>query len=397
MPSRFSRAFATLPALPAPAAAFLASAAMILFAACGGPDKVSHQWYAMDTDFSAVLHLVPRAKAKVPPESAFAALEAESRRLELIFSDFLPYSALARLKGRSGDTLAVPEPELAEVLRAAEKAAFEAGGAFDITLHGLKAAWGLSSGDSGRVPADSALAAAMAGNPAFRSGPGDHPALFPPFRMLSGDRILLLRDSLSFDLGGIAKGYAVDRLHALLDTAGFKVHLVQAGGDMRVGGMKPGGPWRIGIRHPRILDSLAGTLRMETGRAVSTSGDYERYFLENGVRFHHIFDPRTGRPAGPWCSVTVLAATSLWADALTEPLFVLGPRSGAALLSRFGAQALWIREIRGTGGMGEMGEMGEMRGTDPGAQPRLCHVASPGLESSRYALADIPPCPPEAP
>lgn len=325
----------------------------------------------MDTEFTASLHDVKRSRAGTDPESAFALLERESSRLELIFSDFLPHSALSSLKGRAGDTLQVPAPELALVLRAAEKAALETEGSFDVTLHGLKRAWGLGSEDSGRVPSDAELADVMRGNPAFGAGPEDHPALFPPFRMLPGDRLVLLRDSLAFDLGGIAKGYAVDRMHAILDSLGYKAHLVMAGGDMRVGGVKSGGPWRIGIRHPRVPDSLAGALQVGAGQAVSTSGDYERYFIRDGVRYHHIFDPRTGRPARPWSSVTVLASESLWADGLTEPLFVLGPARGLGILSRMGADAVWIREDRGG----------------------LCHVASPGLEGSgRLSLPGIPEC-----
>ena len=329
----------------------------------------------MDSDFSAVLYRTSATRGAAPPESAFAAVERESRRLELVFSDYLPYSALSGLRGKSGDTLAVRQKELADVLRAAERAALETGGAFDVTLHALKQAWGLSTGAEGRVPADSELAAAMRGNPAFGAGPEGRPALFPPFRMLPGDRILLLRDSASFDLGGIAKGYAVDRMHAILDSLGWKVHLVQGGGDMRMGGLKPSGPWNIAIRHPRAGDSLAGALHLAASRAVSTSGDYERYFEKDGVRYHHIFDPRTGRPARPWCSVTVVATESLWADALTEPLFVLGPEASGPLLARLGAEALWIRE--------------EIREDGAG----LCHVATPGLRGSdRLELEGVPAC-----
>jgi thiamine biosynthesis lipoprotein len=148
---------------------------------------------------------------------------------------------------------------------------------------------------------------------------------------------------------------------------------------MRVGGLKPSGPWNIAIRHPRAGDSLAGMLHIASSRAVSTSGDYERWFEKDGVRYHHIFDPRTGRPARPWCSVTVLASESLWADALTEPLFVLGPEASLPLLARLGAEAVWIREkIRE-----------EIREAGPG----LCHVATPGLrESNRLELEGIPAC-----
>jgi thiamine biosynthesis lipoprotein len=362
-----------VPALPSILAPLVVLALLALvLAGCGGrlgDSRATHQWFAMDTDFSATLYRIRESRAAADPDSAFRLLEAESRRLEIVFSDYLPFSALARIRGRAGDTVAAPAPELVEVLRAAERAARESGGLFDVTLHDLKAAWGLASGDSGRVPTDSAVAAALRGNPAFGSGPEDHPALFPPFKVVGKDRVVLLRDSVLLDLGGIAKGYAVDRLHALLDTLGYRTHLVQAGGDMRVSGFKPGGPWRIGIRHPRRPDTLAGTLRLEDARAVSTSGDYERSFVEGGVRYHHVFDPRTGRPAGPWCSVTVLASASLWADALTEPLFILGPSRGRALLAKHGAEALWIRP-EGAG---------------------LCAVATPGL-AGRYALPGIPEC-----
>jgi thiamine biosynthesis lipoprotein len=353
-----------------------ALAGSLVLCGCNRTDRVEHGWLAMDTEFSASLYGAHnagvKARAKVPPDSAFAALERESNRLELLFSDYLPQSALSSLKGRAGDTLRIPAPELAEVLAAAEKAAFESQGIFDVTLHALKEAWGLSSGETGRVPSEEALAAAMRGNPAFHAKAEDHPALFPAFRVLPGNRLVLLRDSVSFDLGGIAKGYAVDRLHALLDTLGYRNHLVMAGGDMRVGGIKPDGPWKIGIRHPRKPDSLAGTLFVGPERAISTSGDYERFFLADGARYHHIFDPRTGRPADPWCSVTVLARESLWADALSEPLFILGPEGGRLLLSRFGVQAIWIRP-QGEG---------------------LCHVASEGLrkEPGRYVLPGIPEC-----
>ena len=134
-------------------------------------------------------------------------------------------------------------------------------------------------------------------------------------------------------------------MHAILDSLGYPVHIVKAGGDMRVGGSKGKDPWLLGIRHPRSGEGLAGALRLDHATAVSTSGDYERFFIRNGVRYHHVFDPRTGRPAGPWSSVTVLAGNSLLADRLTKPLFILGPEAGADLLRRFGAQAVWMREL----------------------------------------------------
>ena len=141
-----------------------------------------------------------------------------------------------------------------------------------------------------------------------------------------------------------------------------------------MGGSKPKGPWFLGIRHPRHADSLAGSLTLPDPLAVSTSGDYERYFIRAGVRYHHIFDPRTGKPARPYCSVTVLAASGLLADRLTKPLFILGPEKGMDLLRRFGARAVWMRPAdRAAGSLVSTPEDGAMA-------PSLCYIASPGLE-----------------
>ena len=356
----------------------------ILVAGCrSGISKHDHHWFGMDTDFSAILYTGSStrggesgAKPLVPEQEAFTRLEHESARLEKEFSDYLPGSSLRALQGRVGDTLSLG-PELAEVFRAAAEMTQASRGSFDITLHDLKTVWGLSSGDTPRVPADTEIAAAMRGNPAFRAPPDSDPSLHPPFIVLADGRLALLRDSAVFDLGGIAKGYAVDRMHALLDSLGYPDHLLQAGGDMRLGGSKGAEPWGVGIRHPREKEGLAGAMRLPAAMAVSTSGDYERYFIRDGMRYHHVFNPRNGRPARPYCSVSVLAANSLLADRLTKPLFILGPTAGAELLKRFGAKAVWMRE----------------NGTDTaGAAQPVCYTASSGLDGI-LEMNLVPPCP----
>lgn len=361
-----------------------------LLAGCGSKAaKAEHRWFGMDTDLSATLFIggAPGQGPLLPPDSAFALLEAESARLEKAFSDYMPGSSLRALIGRKGDTLAAA-PEIIAVFRAAQEMSLASGGAFDITLHNLKEAWGLSSGAAGRVPSDAELAAAMRGNPAFGSKPDDHPADGAPFILTGDGRMALQRDSAVFDLGGIAKGFAVDRMHAILDSLGYPDHIVKAGGDMRLGGHKSRGahaePWMLGIRHPRNGEDVAGTLRLAEPLAVSTSGDYERFFIRDGVRYHHIFDPRTGKPARPYCSVTVLAANSLLADRLTKPLFILGPSAGALLLKRFGARAVWMRET------GDTVETGGNRADTAG--PALCHIASEGMDGI-LSIPAIPPCP----
>ncbi|HEY2418674.1 MAG TPA: FAD:protein FMN transferase [Steroidobacteraceae bacterium] len=126
------------------------------------------------------------------------------------------------------------------------------------------------------------------------------------------------------DLGGIAKGYAVDRGIEILQARGFTHALVNAGGDSRVIGDRFGKPWIIGIRHPDHPDQVITRVPL-TDRAFSTSGDYERYFDEGGVRYHHIIDPHTGHSASKVRSATVMAPTATRTDGLSKTAFVLGP------------------------------------------------------------------------
>lgn len=145
--------------------------------------------------------------------------------------------------------------------------------------------------------------------------------------------------NVRIDLGGIAKGYAVDRAIALLVERGVRHGTVSAGGDSRVLGNKRGQPWVVGIKNPRQGSAdqrdVVISLPLED-TAVSTSGDYERYFMDEdtGERVHHIINPRTGRPADELISVTVLGPRSLDADALSTTVFVLGAERGLQLINR---------------------------------------------------------------
>jgi len=137
----------------------------------------------------------------------------------------------------------------------------------------------------------------------------------------------------TLDLGGIAKGAAVDAVVAELESAGIAPALVNAGGDLRVIGTRPDRRWRIGIQAPRG-DGLLGVIELDAGEAAFTSGDYERYYELDGQRLHHIIDPRTGYPVTHTRAVTVIAADGTTADAAATALFVAGPewqRLAAAL------------------------------------------------------------------
>ncbi len=148
------------------------------------------------------------------------------------------------------------------------------------------------------------------------------------------------------DLGGYAKGYAVDRAVAVLQDLGITAGIVEAGGDLRCFGTKPSGePWEIGVRHPRHLDSLYTTIRIDSG-AVATSGDYENYFIVDGVRYHHILDPLNGQPSYRSTSTTVIAKSCAEADAWATALFVLGPRQGVEMAEEMDLETL-ILQLRG--------------------------------------------------
>jgi len=137
------------------------------------------------------------------------------------------------------------------------------------------------------------------------------------------------------DLGGIGKGHAVDRGIAILKSLGIKNALVTAGGDSRIIGDRFGKPWVIGIRHPDDKSKVIAKIPLED-TAISTSGDYERYFDEDGKRYHHIMDPRTGRSASKVRSATILADSATRTDGLSKSAFVLGPEEAMKLYNRLG-------------------------------------------------------------
>ena len=248
-------------------------------------------------------------------EAAISAAFAEMRRLEDLFSPHRPDSDVTRLSAASGPlTVSV---ETAELLRLGQRLARQTDGAFDLTLGRLKALWGIES-DQPQVPGPDQLAAALRG-------------IGPAALQIDGRRVSKGDPQLQIELGGIAKGYAVDRALQILKEAGLTSASVNAGGDIGLLGDRQGEPWRIGIQHPRAAGELLAVLPVRD-RAVVTSGDYERFFERDGVRYHHIFDPRTGTPAGGCQSVTVVAESAARADALATAAFVLGPKDGLALL-----------------------------------------------------------------
>lgn len=251
-------------------------------------------------------------------EAGVNAAFAEMARLDKLLSRHYDDSDVTILsQSKSGAKVA---PETAEVIALGLDVARQSAGAFDMTLGRLKALWGFTEENPG-VPGQDAILAALDG-------------IGPRALTLDGLQVHKQSPPLMVDLGGIAKGYAVDRAIAILKQHGITHGAVNAGGDMYLLGQKSQRPWRIGIQHPRRQGEVLATIQTQD-RAVVTSGDYERFFEQDGQRYHHIFDPQTGMPARGCQSVTVISDSVALGDALATALFVLGPQSGLDLLAKY--------------------------------------------------------------
>jgi thiamine biosynthesis lipoprotein len=244
---------------------------------------------------------------------AFNAMRAEEAR----FSVKIETSQISAIN-RATESIEV-EPQVIALLQLGQRITRQAAGAFHMGLGSLKQLWNFEA-VTPKVPELSEIKAAL-------------PISGGDMVSISGTRVKRTATSLQLDLGGIAKGYAVDRALDVLRTAGLESASVNAGGDIGLLGGHAERPWKIGIQHPRKAGELLATIEL-SDRAIVTSGDYERFFMLDGVRYHHIFDPQTGLPARDCQSVSVVAPTAAEADALATAVFVLGPRQGLALLEK---------------------------------------------------------------
>lgn len=248
-------------------------------------------------------------------EDTISAAFAEIAAIERLMSPHQPESDVSRLS--VADIPVTVSNETLEVLQLAEKVSTASHGAFAATLGRLVNLWGFAEGEA-QLPALAAIEAALAD-------------VEPAALTFHGNKITKKTATLAIDLGGVAKGYAIDRAIAVLAASGIQHASVNAGGDMRLLGDRAGAPWRIGIQHPRQAGAILASLKL-ADRAVVTSGDYERFFEQDGVRYHHILDSRTGYPARLCQAVTVVSEQAALADAVATAAFVLGPELGMAFL-----------------------------------------------------------------
>ena len=256
----------------------------------------------------------------------------EVDRIDRLMSHYRPESPLSRVNREAAQHPVTVDPELFDFIAGAMRYNRESDGAFDITVGPLMKAWGFFRGE-GRMPSDDELAAAR------RSVGASHVRLNAADRTIAFDR-----PGVELDLGGIAKGYAVDRAVALLQQRGVSAALVSAGGSTIYAlGAPPGRDgWDVEIQDPADARRVARTVTLRN-RALSVAGSSEKSFESEGVTYSHIMDPRTGRPVRGLLSVAVLAGTGTAGDALDNAFFVLGrERSQPYLASLPGTEAIFF-------------------------------------------------------
>lgn len=271
-------------------------------------------------------------------QRAFDAALAEIQRLDALLTTWQPTSEVSRLNAAAGSGEFVPvSSETFEVLERALWVARETRGAFDVTVGAFRGLWKFDEDNDGSLPSrDDVLE---------RLKLVDYRGL----QLDAEERAArLVRAGQSVTLGGIAKGFIVDRAVAKLRAAGLEDFLVQAGGDLYAAGRRGDRDWRVGIQDPRggsgspPSESSFALLSL-TDAAFNTSGDYERFVIRDGRRYHHILDPATGYPVTHTRSVTVLAPTSFIADTLDTAIFVLGVERGMRLVeSQPGVEAVIV-------------------------------------------------------
>jgi FAD:protein FMN transferase len=252
---------------------------------------------------------------------AIDAVVAEMERIDRDMSTYKPDSEVSRVNAQAANGAVKISAELFELLNTALAYSQITGGAFDITYASVGFMYDFRKHQK---PSESQIKSAL---PAvnFR-----HVVLDP-----AQSTVRFTQAGVRIDLGGIGKGHAVDRGIAILKSLGVQHALVTAGGDSRILGDRFGKPWVIGIRHPDDKTKVIAKIPLDD-TAISTSGDYERYFDEDGQRYHHILDPRTGHSASKVRSATVLADTATRTDGLSKTAFVLGPEEAMKLYNRLG-------------------------------------------------------------
>ena len=292
-------------------------------AACTPPPLHQQQAYVFGTLVEVSVYGAPEAQAR----KAAAAVLTRFDHLHRTLHAWQP-SDLSRLNAAlaQGERATVT-PELAAMLRDAQVLSNQSNDLFNPAIGSLIALWGFhADAPQSRVPDAAAVADRVRRQPSMAD------------LAIGNDAVSSANPAVQLDLGGYAKGRALDDAVAILKAHGIANALVNIGGNVIALGMHGDRPWRVGIQHPRQPGTLA-TLDLRDGEAIGTSGDYQRYFEADGQRYRHLIDPRTGKPATGMQSVTILVGgerAGTRSDALSKPLFIDGMARLAVNASRLG-------------------------------------------------------------
>jgi thiamine biosynthesis lipoprotein len=285
------------------------------------PEKVEFGEAAMGTRVRLIAYTTREVK-KPAVLDAMVAAHAEIQRLEALMSSWRDDTDVAAINAHPGTYTAV-HAETLEVIQKSQWVAELSDGAFDISFNAMHDVWKFGDGAeaSPKLP-DPAVIKERLRHVDYRKIEVD-----------AKNSSVRIQGKMRIGLGGIAKGYAVDRAAHVLLNAGVVSFLAQAGGDLYGRGRKPdGSSWSAGVRDPRgAEDAFFATIALED-HAFSTAGDYARSFVIDGKRYHHIIDPKTGYPATLCRSVTIWAEDALTADAVDDAVFILGPKRGLELV-----------------------------------------------------------------
>jgi thiamine biosynthesis lipoprotein len=287
--------------------------------ASAAPGKLTYTGKAMGTVVSIWFWTDKQEAAAKAAENVFD----EMKRLDQEMTTWTPDSEVSKINTAAGGKPVVVSAETFAVIERAVDMSKRSAGIFDITVQAFHGLWKFDEDMDGTLPDPAEVKKRLK---------------LVGWKDIVLDKkkktVFLKRKGMAITLGGIAKGYAVDKCAALLEDKGFTDFMVQAGGDMYIAGKKDKDPWVVGIRDPRSPrdnPAMFATAPIEN-HSFSTSGDYERGFVKDGVRYHHILDPRTGQPAHASRSVTVRAKDAFTADAWSKVMFIYGWQKGLELI-----------------------------------------------------------------
>ncbi len=290
----------------------------LLLAGCGNSEDVFRQEsFVFGTRVEISIAGEDAGKAETAAQAVLARFDELHRKLHAWQPSELERVNAAFAAGAE----AAVDPELAGILQDARAYSLQSGELFNPAIGELIRLWGFHADQpQSSIPADETIAALLRAAPSMRDVHVAHG------RAWSGN------PAVRIDLGGYAKGYALDEAAGILKRHGIRNVLINIGGNVMALGARGERPWKVGIQHPRKPGVIA-TLELRDGEAVGTSGDYQRYFEAGGRRYCHLIDPRTGKPAGGMQSVTVLVSgrrAGTRSDVLSKPLFIGGPQALAA-------------------------------------------------------------------